>query len=422
MGCGASAETRAQASAAEAEATPAACDGAEGAGRGSPKASEASASASEEARRRVLEEIRGGDALLALLNAPANLRNDREVVLAAVKKKSNALQFAPEVLRGDREVVLAAVERSGGALQYASEALKGDREVVLAAVKEDGFALNLASEELWADRSFLLEAVEATRAWWLVKIAAEALRADESFVEQCKAAAGTGLVFTFYDSYNCCECMRMLFPTTGASVPGGAAYDHVMEKLNSLKRAEYGSTATVWFDEDPVFGHSADDGRWSHPSSDCGRDMVPVPPMEGRDAKWRSTVDSRSASLEPEEGKPYPCWCCHWLREVRKHHQAGEVICCAVSNIYIPDWVDKYGAGSSELADADAEEQGLPKEVFKHGKPASWGEGTICIAGETYQRRAPVHPRTGKPLGVGCRWERQALDGMDFPVYAFFMP
>ena len=53
----------------------------------------------------------------------------------------------------------------------------------------------------------------------------------------------------------------------------------------------------MWFDEDPVFGHSADDGRWSHPSSDCGRDMVPVPPMEGRDAKWRSTVDSRSASL-----------------------------------------------------------------------------------------------------------------------------
>ena len=30
-------------------------------------------------------------------------------------------------------------------------------------------------------------------------------------------------------------------------------------------------------------------------------------------------------------------WCCHWLREVRKHHQAGEVICCAVSNIYDTD-------------------------------------------------------------------------------------
>ena len=87
----------------------------------------------------------------------------------------------------------------------------------------------------------------------------------------------------------------------------------------------------------------------------------------------------KQTSQEPEEGKPYPCcsdrtvsevpygsctgqaisivflqffqgavrrrvfcspgegWCCHWLREVRKHHQAGEVICCAVSNIYIPD-------------------------------------------------------------------------------------
>ena len=53
----------------------------------------------------------------------------------------------------------------------------------------------------------------------------------------------------------------------------------------------------MWFDQEPVFGHCADDGKWSHPSTDCGRDMVPVPLMEGRDAKWRSTVDSRSASL-----------------------------------------------------------------------------------------------------------------------------
>ncbi|CAE7411355.1 ANK1 [Symbiodinium natans] len=421
-----------------------------GAVQKSPEASEASASASEEARRRLLEEIRKGRAYAygALLHAPPELRGDQEVVAAAVKESGFALEFASEALRGNREVVLAAVEQDGRALRYASvalrgdrdfllvaveqnadalefasKALRGDREVVLAAVKVDGTAFRFASEELRTDQTFLLEAVEATRAWWLVELAAEALRADESFVEECKAAAGTGLVFTFYDSYTCSEYMRTLFPTAGASVPGGAAYDRVMEELQ--RGASYGrccGTATVWFDEEPVFGHDADDGRWSHPCADCGRDMVPVPPREGRDAKWRSTVDSRSASLEPEEGKPYPCWCCHWLREVRKHHEAGEVICVAVSNIFDSDWVDKFGAGSSELADADAERCGLPKEVFKHGKPASWGEGTICIAGETYQRRAPVHPRTGKPLGVGCRWERQALDGMDFPVYAFFMP
>ena len=167
-----------------------------------------------------------------------------------------------------------------------------------------------------------------------------------------------------------------------------------------------------------MFGHDADDGRWSHPCADCGRDMVPVPPREGRDAKWRSTVDSRSASLVrgsdgadraivvflgrqgaeqlsstrseanlsgarrgqtvpmllgqnsevpygscTGQGDQYSCeerldtfsyssfrggsrrvscspregWCCHWLREVLKQHKAGHVICCAVSNIYMPD-------------------------------------------------------------------------------------
>ena len=154
-------------------------------------------------------------------------------------------------------------------------------------------------------------------------------------------------------------------------------------------------TATVWFGDEPVFGHAAADGAWVHPSHDCGRDEVSVPAMEERDAKWHSTVDSRSVSLvggserhrrtapcdislqsgseEPQAGEKYKCpsevmrsigvqidctlqeiwgsfrmrlpvrfgfqlpsegWCCHWLREVRRHHEDGEAICCAISNIY----------------------------------------------------------------------------------------
>ncbi|CAE7260312.1 ANK1 [Symbiodinium pilosum] len=186
-----------------------------------------------------------------------------------------------------------------------------------------------------------------------------------------------------------------------------------------------GSTATVWFGDEPVFGHNADRGAWLHPSSECGRDDIPVPPEKEQDSKWRSTVDSRRASHEPKVGKRYKCWCCRWLREVQRHHAQGEVICCAVSNIFNSDWVELYGAGSSELSDADAEAHGLPKEVFRNERPKGWGQGRIRISGGfggDFDRKAPVHPRTKKPLGVGCRWERQALDGMGFPVYAFFMP
>ena len=83
----------------------------------------------------------------------------------------------------------------------------------------------------------------------------------------------------------------------------------------------------------------------------------------------------------------------------------------------------KYGAGSSELSDASADQLRLPRETFKNGKPEGWGEGSIQVSnGRSFLREAKVHPRTKLPLGIGCRWERKALDGLEFPVYVFFMP
>ena len=58
---------------------------------------------------------------------------DREVVLAAVKQKGDALAYASPQLRSDREVVLAAVKQNGDALCCASAELAGDRETELAA-------------------------------------------------------------------------------------------------------------------------------------------------------------------------------------------------------------------------------------------------------------------------------------------------
>lgn len=42
--------------------------------------------------------------------------------------------------------------------------------------------------------------------------------------------------------------------------------------------------------------------------------------------------------------------------------------------------------------------------------------------GGKFNREAPVDQRTRLPLGQGCRWERQALDSLEFPVFVFFMP
>ena len=60
-------------------------------------------------------------------------------MLAAVKQWGFALEYASAKLKDDREIVLEAVKRNGSALQH-------DREIALAAV-QDGYMLGYASDE-----------------------------------------------------------------------------------------------------------------------------------------------------------------------------------------------------------------------------------------------------------------------------------
>ena len=104
-------------------------------------------------REVVLEAVR--ESGFALQYA-GDFRNDREVVLAAVRESGFALQYAGD-FRNDREAVLEAVRQSGDALQYAGE-IRNDREIVLEAVRESGFVLEYAGE-FRNDREIVLEAV-----------------------------------------------------------------------------------------------------------------------------------------------------------------------------------------------------------------------------------------------------------------------
>ena len=89
-------------------------------------------------------------------------KNDKEVVLAAIESYSiNVLQYASPELKNDKEVVLAAIKTSHGkALQYASPELKNDKEVVLAAIKQDAGSLQYASEELKNDKEIVLSTLK----------------------------------------------------------------------------------------------------------------------------------------------------------------------------------------------------------------------------------------------------------------------
>merc|ERR1712136_388151 len=70
-----------------------------------------------------------------------------------------ALEFAPAELRGNRDIVLAAIEQNGEALRHASAELRSDREVVLKAIVDSEWALAYAADELRTSWSFVLGAV-----------------------------------------------------------------------------------------------------------------------------------------------------------------------------------------------------------------------------------------------------------------------
>ncbi len=83
-----------------------------------------------------------------LMSAPAAIREDAEVVMAAMRRRPTALQHAAEVLKSDRDFMLAAVKEDRHALGYASRELLGDRDLVLQAVQHHGSALQFAKREV----------------------------------------------------------------------------------------------------------------------------------------------------------------------------------------------------------------------------------------------------------------------------------
>ena len=119
----------------------------------------------------------------------------REIVLTAVRKDGNALQYASKKLRSDLEIVLEALKKGDGdtidsvsddfknnrevvleaakiyrylpggcfALEYASKDLRADREIVLEAVRTDGNALKYASKDLRSDRKIVIKAIKTQK-------------------------------------------------------------------------------------------------------------------------------------------------------------------------------------------------------------------------------------------------------------------
>jgi len=94
----------------------------------------------------------------AICFASSELKADKEVALAAVTTNGCALGYVSAGLLADKEVVFAALMQNSRALTYSSE-FSGDKDILLAAVTHDGDMLEYASEELQADKEVVLAAV-----------------------------------------------------------------------------------------------------------------------------------------------------------------------------------------------------------------------------------------------------------------------
>ena len=77
-----------------------------------------------------------------------HFRDDRDIILAAVKKNGRALLFASEKLKEDVEIVMAAVQNDGEALNFAGSKSKDNSEIVMMATKNDILAYRFASDRL----------------------------------------------------------------------------------------------------------------------------------------------------------------------------------------------------------------------------------------------------------------------------------
>ena len=83
----------------------------------------------------------------------------RSVAESAINRDSNALKYFSDEIKDDKKLVLKAVKFHGLALQHASERLRNDKQVVMKAVKQNGLALQYASEDLKLDYDVVLRAV-----------------------------------------------------------------------------------------------------------------------------------------------------------------------------------------------------------------------------------------------------------------------
>ena len=106
-----------------------------------------------------IKELSNFDSYYFFKMLSSKLRDDKEVVMIAVKKDGSALEVASDRLKDNFEVVMTAVKNCGYALDFASDRLKDNEEIVSNSLDE-GSNIIYASERIRNDRNFIIESAK----------------------------------------------------------------------------------------------------------------------------------------------------------------------------------------------------------------------------------------------------------------------
>ena len=197
---------------------------------------------------------------LALSYASAVLKDDREIVLGAVKQDGEALKYASAALQDDREIVLEAVKQNenGLAVAYASTALKDDREIVLKAVKQNGYALQYASAALKNNFQIVQEAVKQNGC--SLQFGSITLRDDRKIVlEAVKQKSHYFASVTLKSDRKCAdrEAERACAGSVRLGCAAGRSRDCTGSRQAERKALKYASTRTAGRPRNYATGHQA---------------------------------------------------------------------------------------------------------------------------------------------------------------------
>jgi hypothetical protein len=112
-------------------------------------------------KKKFLEKIKNEDNADYFYSLPFDLNTDKEIAKEVVKRDGHLLCVMNETLRNDKEIVMAALQDYPQSFKYVSEDLKNDKDVILKAIVRDPSIISQINEKFKKDKSLIFEIIEA---------------------------------------------------------------------------------------------------------------------------------------------------------------------------------------------------------------------------------------------------------------------